>query len=229
MGTTTRFALAYPASTDEPNGPVQIQALADDVEDQLARAFPCTSGTRPTGIGDGFLIWETDTKLLLAYDLATTTWTGVGSGSGGGGGGSTAGGTWTAGTSAQSIPNAANTIVAFGTAVGSPTGVTRAASGAGHKFTLGSSGVWAVHATLRYASAAAGGVRDVGVWANATTNLAHSGSAVAGQPATHSLGTVRYLASGTEITVIAYQATGAARVLEPNSGAWVHIDIALVA
>lgn len=233
MGTTTRFALAYPAGTDEPNGPVQVQALAEDVEDQLSRAFSCTSGTRPTGIGDGFLIWETDTKLLLAYDLATTTWTGVGSGASGGGG-TTTGGTWTAGSTAQSIPSATDTTVAFGTAVATPTGVTRATSGAGHKFTLGSSGVWHASATVRYATNATAGEKAFGIWYKApgdpgfNTNLAHSGGWREGLPATNTIGRPRYLAASTEIAVIAYQGTGGARTLEPNSGNWVNFDCWLI-
>lgn len=35
MGTTTNFALRYPASSDTPDGPTQIQNLADDVDDLL--------------------------------------------------------------------------------------------------------------------------------------------------------------------------------------------------
>lgn len=40
-----------------------------------AEHVTCTSTTRPTtGLFDGMMIWETDTKAIGVYDLANTTW-----------------------------------------------------------------------------------------------------------------------------------------------------------
>lgn len=149
-------------------------------------------------------------------------------GGGGGGGGSTASATFSAGTTAQSIPNAADTVVAFGTEVDGDPLVTRSTSDAGHKFTLGASRIWAISTTVRYANHGAGGEKAVSLRTTGGVTLAHAGGAAAGIPATYPLSCTRYLASGTEIIVVCYQGTGGSRTLEPNAGAWVHIDFAAI-
>ena len=35
----------------------------------------------------------------------------------------------------------------------------------------------------------------------------------------------RYLEAGTKLIVYVFNGTGSSRVLEPNSGAWVHLDL----
>ncbi len=175
----------------------------------------------PQGLTDLAVASETD------LDALADTVAGL-DGGGGGGGGAASSATFSAGSSAQSIPNAADTVTAFGTAVATDPLVVRSSSGAGHKFTLGASRVWAIYATVRYATNGAGGEKAVSLRTTGGVTLAHVGGAAAGIPATYCLGTTRYLASGTEIIVVCYQGTGGSRVLEPNDGAWVHIDIAAI-
>jgi hypothetical protein len=158
MGTTARFGLRYPALTDAPNGPQLAQFLAEDIEGWLSRAFPCTSTTRPTGVGDGFIIRETDTGKWLGWN--GTAWSELADAGGGGGGGSTGFPTAIEGqyraSSNQSLANGTNTVFAFGTTEVTSPVVQRATLGSGHKFTLTESGVWAVTATVRFASGTAG-------------------------------------------------------------------------
>jgi hypothetical protein len=238
MGETTRWDLRYPEPGDETNVPLDLAELAEDVEDALGRAFACTSSTRPTGVPAGFLIYETDTDLVLVYDGAG--WIGTGSGgSGGGGGGSAVGGRWSAGSSAQSIPNTTSgpgTIVAFGTVVSgsgipAPAGVTRTTEGAGHKFALSDSGIWSAAASARVASSAAAGEMSLSLWADLAGgtsfdyNISPDGGRREGLPRSLNAGKPTYLPAGTTLVAYLYNGTGTTRTLEPNSGAWVHMDI----
>lgn len=227
---TTGYGLPYPDQTDEVDVPTDMSELAVAANDRLYRALARTSATRPTLVsGDrGFLVDESDTGNLVRW--SGTEWIVIGSAESGGGGGdgATVGGRWTAGSTTQSIPNAVDTAVAFGTAVDSPTGVTRSTQGSGHKFTVGSTRLWAVHATVRFATTTAAGERAVGIWTGSpsySNNIAHSGGSREGLPATYSLGAVVALDASTDIAVFAWNGTGTARNLEPHSGAWVHIDI----
>jgi hypothetical protein len=69
--TGSPWNLEYPTLADAPNAPLAIETLADDVHGVLGRAYPCTSGTRPT-VADGLTIFETDTGLL--YIGSAGTW-----------------------------------------------------------------------------------------------------------------------------------------------------------
>lgn len=228
---TTGYGLPFPEQTDEVDVPTDLEELAGATNSRIYRALARTSATRPSLTSDdrGFLVDESDTGNLVRWDGAE--WLVIGSaetGGGGGGDGALIGGRWSAGSTAQSIPNAADTPVAFGTAVGASTGVTRSTQGSGHKFVVGSSRLWAVHTTVRYATAVPAGERAVGIWTGGPDydfNIAHAGGSREGLPATYTLGAVTYLTAGTDIVVLAYQGTGSARSLEPNAGSWVHIDI----
>jgi hypothetical protein len=68
--TGSPWNLEYPSLADPPNAPAAIQALADDTHSMLGRAYPCTSGTRPT-VADGLLIFETDTGLMYVGSAGT--------------------------------------------------------------------------------------------------------------------------------------------------------------
>lgn len=61
MPTTPKYGLRYPAATDPPNGPLNLQQLALDVEAQLALSYalytPSAAQSLPTG---------TTTNLLMA-------------------------------------------------------------------------------------------------------------------------------------------------------------------
>jgi hypothetical protein len=163
VGTTSRFGYRYPALTDAPNGPQAVQFLAEDVEEYTSRAFPCTSTTRPTGVGDGFIIRETDTGKWLGWTGSAWTEladTGGGSGGGGGGGGSigfpnAVEGQWRASNN-QSLSSGSDTVLAFGTTEITSSIVTRSTLGSGHRFTLTEAGVYAVTATVRFAAGTAG-------------------------------------------------------------------------
>lgn len=240
MGTTTPDALPYPEQNDEVDVPTDLSELAVAVQAALHRATICTSSTRPSSPTDGLTIWETDTKLLKVYDLVTTSWVGVGSpGTGGGGGGDPAsgGGRWYATGAGQSIPatvSGPGTIVAFGQQLGTPTGVTRTTQGAGHKFELESSGVWACAAQTRIQSAAAAGEVSSTIWADlagGTTfeyNVDADGGRREGVPRQLKPGRSTYLPAGTTLAVFLYNGTGSTRTLEPDGGNWVNLDLWLV-
>jgi hypothetical protein len=239
MGTTSRADLRYPEQGDENNVPLDIQELAEDVDDELYSAYTCTSSTRPAGVAAGFLIYETDTDLVLVYDGSGWIGTGSGGSGGGGGGGSAVGGRWSAGSTAQTVPNTTSgpgTILAFGTAVsgsGIPaaTGVTRTTEGAGHKFELDESGIWSPVVSARVASASAAGEISLSVWADlagGTTfnyNVDADGARREGLPRSLRAGKPTYLPAGTTLVAYLYNGTGTTRTLEPNAGNWVHFDI----
>lgn len=175
----------------------------------------------PQDIQDLALAIETD------LDALADTVAGL-PGGGGGGGGSTASAHYTAGATAQSIPTTTDTVVAFGTEADADALVVRTTQGAGHKFALQTTGIWAISTTVRYATNPAGGERAVSLRTVGGLTLAHAGGAQPGLPATYALSCTRSLAEDTEIIVVAYQGTGGSRDLEPNSGAWVQISLALV-
>jgi hypothetical protein len=234
VGSTSRFELDYPALTDAPNGPQQLQALAEGVEGWLGRAFPCTSTTRPTGIGTGFFIYETDTAKVLIWDgnsweppvTVTTT-------PGGGGGGttpdpatvSTVSATYAA-TAAQPISSNSDVVVAFGVAQTTETAVTRNASGAGHSFTLNQTRLWTVSTTLQIdGPSGITGRRTFELRAGSNV-LARATAGPYAQPFAVNLSVTRRLPAGTVITAIARHTHSSGLPLEPNSGQYVHIDLA---
>lgn len=201
---TTERGYSYPGLLDEPNVPQHIQALAEDVNDDVQALA--------------------DAIEALGGDVG-----------GGGGGGDAVGGTYVATGGGQSIPNTTSgpgTPVAFGSQLGSPSGITRASSGAGNTFELLSSGIWSAHATLRIQSAAAAGEISAGIWMDLpgggtdfAVNLAHDGARREGIARTLNPSGTRYLEAGTKLIVYVFNGTGSSRVLEPNSGAWVHLDL----
>lgn len=229
MGTTSKFALRYPGITDAPNVPLDMQELAEDVEGQLGRAIPCLSTARPVAPTLGLLILETDTGLVLVWD--GTAWKTVNPTSVAGGG-ATAHAQFSA-SSVQSVATGNVTCAFAATDTASPA-VVRAASGAGHQFTLGTSGIWAVTTTVRWASTSATGERYAGIHipagAGSTTPLAGEGDdPPANRPTTINLGLTRYFASGAVVLINLFNGTSGARTLEPHaSGGWVRLNFALV-
>lgn len=244
MGTTTRFELAYPEQLDEPDGPTQFQALAEDVEGWLSRAFPVANAAARTTLGTalgaggyGFLVIETDTKLPYMWNGTTwLPWGGSGGGGGGGGGGGDAGGGTFTQTSAQTI---GNTVSGFGTIVSLPEGdtgdqVERTVEGAGHKFELLASGVWAIGGVARVASSPATGEMSASIRVDTAggtsfaTVLDHDGGRREGLPRTLKPGRTRWLPAGTMVALFVYNGTGGNRLLEPDGGNWVNLDAWLV-
>lgn len=236
MGQTDLWDIRYPETTDENDVPTDMAEMAADIESGLGRAFECTAATRPTGVPSGFIIRETDTGDWLGY--SGVGWVAL-SASGVGGGGSTGGGRHSAGGVAQSIPNTTSgpgTVLALGTAETAPlasTLLTRTVEGAGHKFELGGSGMWACGATVRAASSTAAGELSADIVADIDGGgydlvIAKDGSKREGLPRTLCPSRTLYLPSGTKVLVYIYNGTGTARTLEPNAGAWVHLDLWLV-
>lgn len=225
MGSTSRFGLDYPDLTDAPNGPAQVQALAADVEGWLCRAYRCTSSTRPTGVPNDFLIRESDTGNVMIW--SGSAWSQVNGAAAGGGGGTVTVATVSAtyaGAASQAIATTTDVVVAFPTAQVTDSIVTRATSGAGHSFTLGQTRLWTIAATLRFAAATGGG-RTFELRAGGAV-LAKEGDPVVDGPYTRSLSVTRRLPAGTVITAVARHDQGTGIALEPNSGAYVHIDLA---
>jgi len=226
LASTTRFELRYPGLTDAPNGPAQLQALAEDTDGWLCRAFACTSSTRPT-ITDGrpFIIRETDTTNVLIWDGSAWVLIAPAGGGGGGGAGATISTIYSA-TAVQSPAHNTETTVAFGVDVATDAAVTKSTSGAGHKFTLNQQRLWTISATVQFTENGSGG-RAVDIRTTGGTVLAKVGSESSSEnPWTANPSVTRRLAAATEIVVIAWQNSGSALALGPGSGNTVHIDIA---
>ncbi len=227
MGTTTRFLLPYPELTDAPNGPEAVSELALATEGWLARAIPCTSGTRPAGPPTGMLIRESDTSAVLIW--TGTVWEQLNLAT-------QVGADYQASASSdQSIATGSGSgiygrQVAFGTEDTANAAVTRATVGTGHQFTLNTTGRWVVSATVRFASNGTTGIRYAGLYSSAnlleplTAASGHEGDA-----ATLPLSLSRRFTAGTALTVCAYQDSGGTRSLERGvNGGWVRINLALV-
>jgi len=227
MGSTPRFGLRWPELTDAPNGPAQLEALAEDADSWLARAYRCTSSTRPSGVPNDFIIRESDTGNL--YIWTGSTWQQISGAVSGGGGGTSAIGTVSAtfsATAAQSIPNSTDTVLAFAVQLVADNAVTRSTSGAGHKFTPPQTRLWTVSFTGRFPTHTDTGGRTFEIRAGATV-LAKAGTQTPTDNAwTANLSVTRKLTSGTDITVIARHSAGTGLPLEPGGGDYVHIDLA---
>jgi hypothetical protein len=69
MSTLTPSGIAYPALTDSPNGPAQMQALAQSLEGKVTPPYASAAAraaaqTAPT---DGLLTFRTDTRIYERY------------------------------------------------------------------------------------------------------------------------------------------------------------------
>jgi hypothetical protein len=229
MGATPRFGLRWPELTDAPNGPAQFEALAEDSDAWLCRAYRCTSTTRPSGVPNDFIIRESDTGNV--YIWTGSAWaqiSGAVASGGSGSGGTSAIGTVSAtyaATAAQSISAGSDIVVAFAVAQTTDANVTRATSGAGHSFTLGQTRLWTISTTLRFVQDPTGG-RTFELRAGTTVLAKEGGDAPANTPFTANLSTTRALPAGTVITAIARHNSSTSLALDPNAGNYVHIDLA---
>jgi hypothetical protein len=225
LPTSSRAALRYPALADPPNVPQDLGFLASDTDAQLYRAFSCTSGTRPTGMGTGFHIWETDTGAEYVWNGAAwvtpTNYAGTG-----GGGGSTSPyvfGQWSE-DDPQSIPFNTNTPVRFSDTDVSSAAVARATEGSGHRFTVSQTGFYAVDVTVRLAAASETGGNRYLELRNAGNTVRHAACAVPGaatEAATlHLSCPVLSLTANDTLMVIMAQTRGAGTALstQPTAG-----------
>jgi hypothetical protein len=204
MGTTTNYAWPYPELTDETDGASQMRALAVAADASLK-----TLQTAVEAIPEG-----------------------------GGGGGpdptDSVGGRFVNPT-AQNIPvtsSGPGTPLAFpsaGANTPTPTGVVSSAGGT--IFTLSTGGVWHCGVSARIASAAAAGEVSLGVRADLAGGtsygftVAFDGGRREGLPRSLEASQATYLPAGTKIIVHVFNGTGSARITEPDTGQWVHLDL----
>ena len=230
---TGRWALEYPGRDDRPEGWLQFESLAGDVDAALGRALPVADAAARTALaatlttGDrGLIVLQEDTDAW--YGWTGSVFTSLASGGvGGGGGGVGSRGRWAA-TSAQDIANGVSVVAAFGVDLESSADFVKATKGNGHGFTTQRAGILRGALTLRYASTSASGVRDVHVRAGTAYVGSSGGGAVAGQNRHHSVAIIPTpVADDTEIWVDCFNGTGATRQLEPNGGAWVQLALEL--
>lgn len=210
MGTTTRFGIPYRELTDAPDMPTATKGIADAVEGWLARAIPCTSGTRPASPPQGLTIYETDTGAYLLWN--GSAWVAPPAASSAG----SVGEARYSASSAQTISTSTLTPVAFGTAEITATNVTRTVTGAGHKFALSLTGRWGVDLSVRFAANAAAGERYAGLYLASAPTVPLVGNGGSGPSAVtcHAM-TERRFTAGQELLVQAWQDTGNGRALEP--------------
>lgn len=202
MGTTANRDYTYPELTDEPNVPLYVKNLADQVDADVAAVAAAVAA-----LGG-------DVDDPEATSVVGGTWRAASS------------------QSIPATASGPGTPVSLGVPVGSPTGVTTATSGDGHVFTLGSAGLWVGNFIGRWTTTTTGGVRDFGVYCDQAGGTSYTEAlsspnpqTVTGQAKGGAYGFSRYLASGTKIIVYAYNGTGSTRTLEYNGGQWVALDI----
>jgi hypothetical protein len=215
MATTSRFGLHYQALTDAPDGAALGGLLAGDVDTWLARAYPVADANARTalsGVAAGFLVLQLDDNTFWGWNGAT--WVGFGDGTTGGGGGGGGGGSgtfiegqWRA-TANQAIPNSTDTVLGFGTTETTSAVVTRATSGAGHKFTLANTATYAITAVVRFAAGSAGS-RFIEL-RNSAQNTGYVADGDQGGPAaaTRHFSLTKQFTAGTELVVIGAQTSG---------------------
>jgi len=207
MATTSRFGLHYQTQTDAPDGPGLGQTLATDVDGWLSRAYPVADANARTalsGIGEGFLVFQRDNDSVWVFTDASA-WLQIGAG--GGGGGTGVEGQWRAGAN-QTLPNATDTVLAFGTTETTSAVVTRATSGSGHKFTLANTAFYAITATVRFAAGAAGS-RFIELRNSAqNTRFVACGNDGGPSAATRTFSITKSFPAGQELLVSATQSSG---------------------
>lgn len=69
MPTTTVYNLRYPALSDAPDGPAQIQALADDVEAELIRVDADITALETANVRHGVILQQTVVQSVPANAL----------------------------------------------------------------------------------------------------------------------------------------------------------------
>jgi hypothetical protein len=76
MSVLTPSGVAYPALTDSPNGPSQLQALALSLEGKVIPPFASAAARAAaiTGPTDGMITYRTDTRLYERYSSSAGTY-----------------------------------------------------------------------------------------------------------------------------------------------------------
>lgn len=234
MPTTPRDSLRYPLPTDAPNVPVGLQQLAEDVEGWMHRAYPCTSSSRPTSVGVGFIIYETDTGEWRGWTGAAWEVIGGETGEAGGGGGQTvvADAQYSA-SGNQSVPLNLDTVVGFGTAQLTSDYIVRYPRSVGHEFELTIGGLYSVACTLRYPGAGSGPTGTMRSrlmsTASATEPIIEDEIHDDTRPTTLSWSITRRFAAGARLYVATRNTSSTARALDRGvNGSTVRLNLALV-
>lgn len=216
MPETAPFGLRYPANTEPANIPLDMGELAGDVNGWLSRVLVCTSGTRPSSPPPGMVIREDDTGAVLYWDDTGSEWVPAAGSGGGGGGGATVVGRWRA-SGAQSIPNATDTAVGFGSTDQPSAVVTRATHSGGHKFVLDEAGDYTIQPHVRFAAGPVGsrflGLRNVAGTFEWWSDQNDGGPAAA----TRQFAYRDVFAAGTELVIVAAQSSGGSLSTVPTA------------
>lgn len=131
-------------------------------------------------------------------------------------------------SSSQTVSNLTNTYVSFGTTILSSPAVTRSTQGAGHRFTLNETGIWAITMTVRfdqeldgtgecYASIELGGSQVIAAQGGTSNGVSHTLNPTF----------VGLLSATNYVSGLVFQGTGSSRPLE-GSPVWKNINLALL-
>lgn len=132
----------------------------------------------------------------------------------------------------QSCANISNVVVAHGTAVETHSAITQTTSGAGHRYTFNTTGIWAVMAVARFATGGSAGER----YHTLTSDMQSSGEwglvswggySAATYPTTMGICYIGKFTSGSYVQAEVYQNSAGSLNLEGNV-AWKKIDITLI-
>lgn len=183
---------------------------------QMGGVTSCTSATRPSTPSEGQIIVESDTGMVAIYSGANWRYLAPT--------GEVSTHAEYNSTVAQSIPNSADTKIAFATDSTTTALVTKTASAPGHTFTLNRAGTWAI--TLTTGTASATGQRTASI-RDAVAAVAAGGQLGTGV-ANCFCSLTRYFASGSVIWPSMFQSTGGAVNTLSGTGenrlhiAWLH-------
>lgn len=130
---------------------------------------------------------------------------------------------------AQTGANNTDAWISFGGSQDTNALITQTTASPGHKFTLGTTGIWAVTVSARWVSGGGTGERYLGLWSDVSGSedviQAWGGVGASGSPTTMTVSLVGKFTSGNYVTGRVYQASGGNLDLENG---WSHILISLV-
>lgn len=121
-------------------------------------------------------------------------------------------------SAAQNFTTATATVVSLDTANRTSSYVTRSAQGAGHKFTLNASGIWAISGVIRWGSGgSASGSRRLALVdsLNFWFDVEDTPGTSAGSP-TCRVSTIQYFSAGDYLYLEAYQDSGITQATGAN-------------
>lgn len=124
------------------------------------------------------------------------------------------------GSTTQTIGSGADTVVAFGTADVTSSLITRSTQGAGHKFTMGASGLVAVSVTVRWSTTGASSTGEKNMHVENAAGIWHHSSDIPANsavPITNHVSFVKPLDAGDAVVVEVFQNSGGDEDLDANA------------